>query len=636
MMMFSIRRPVFAERTDDRCRVEPLESRRVISGTPIGSEFLVNQTTLRDQFAPAVARDYVGNFVVVWASEEPAGGSADPTNMDVYARVYDFAGVPLTPEFKVNQFTTGIQSRLSVAMDSDGDFVVAWQSGTSDSAVFPGQDGSGSAVYARRFNAQGVAQGNEFRVNTATANDQDAPSVASEDNGDFVVAWNSFGQDGSGWGVYAQRYSSAGAPQGGEFRVNTFTTDTQQDPSVAMDADGDFVVAWTSGNLAGGQDGSTYGVYAKRYNTSGVAQGSEFRVNSFTTDFQTDPSVAMDRNGNFVVAWNSFGQDGSEYGVYAQRYNAAGAVQGGEFRANTFTAGNQSDPRVDMNRVGDFVIVWGSDAQDGSGRGVFGQFYNASGATSGGEFRVNTVVANNQNRPAVAMDANGNFVVAYQDGSTTPNVPGQDGSGYGVYARRYVTQDRVPPTVARATFNFLTSQNVQVTFTQNVGASLTTADLQLQNLTTGATVPAGSMAVSFDANTNTATITFPGFANGTLPDGNYRLTLLAPGITSGAGQLDGNRDGTGGDNFTFEFFVLAGDANRDKAVNLLDFNILAANFGQANRNFAQGDFDYSGTVNLQDFNLLAARFGQVLPGPAAGAGGTVTASGTRVADDVLT
>src|SRR5687768_3052215 len=489
------------DRRSVRCNLEPLEGRRLLAGTPQGGEFLVNQTTQRDQFAPAVARDYVGNFVVVWASE-----GADPANdTDVYARRYDFAGNPLGGEFRVNTFTTGIQSRPTVAMDSDGDFVIAWQSGTANPQTFGGQDGSGSGIYAQRYNSSGAAQGGEFRVNATTANDQDAPSVAMGYNGNFVVAWNSFGQDGSGWGVYAQRYSAAGAVQGGEFRANTFTADTQQDPSVALDADGDFVIAWTSGTLASGQDGSTYGVYAKRFNAAGVVQGSEFRVNSFTTDFQTDPSVAIDRDGDFVIAWNSFGQDGNAYGVYAQRYNAAGTPQGAEFRANTFTAGNQSDPRVDMNAVGDFVIVWGSDNQDGSGRGVFGQFYNASGSTSGGEFRVNTVSANNQTRPAIALDANGNFVVAYQDGSTTPNVSGQDGSGYGVYARRYTTTDRIPPTVAAARFNFLTSQSVQFTFTQNVQASLTTADVQVQNLTTGQTIPTGQMALSYNAATNTAT-----------------------------------------------------------------------------------------------------------------------------------
>ena len=44
-------------------------------------------------------------------------------------------------------------------------------------------------------------------------------------------------------------------------------------------------------------------------------------------------------------------------------------------------------------------------------------------------------------------------------------------------------------------------------------------------------------------------------------------------------------------------------------VDLNDFNILAANFGQSPRTFTQGDFNYDNTVNLEDFNILAGRFG---------------------------
>jgi plastocyanin len=62
-----------------------------------------------------------------------------------------------------------------------------------------------------------------------------------------------------------------------------------------------------------------------------------------------------------------------------------------------------------------------------------------------------------------------------------------------------------------------------------------------------------------------------------------------------------------------------GDANLDGTVNLGDFNVLAANFGQSGRTWETGDFDENGTVNLGDFNLLAASFGQSIQ-PAAGAG----------------
>ena len=116
--------------------------------------------------------------------------------------------------------------------------------------------------------------------------------MAADSAGDFVVVWESGGEDGDGYGIFAQRYNAIGMTQGPEFRVNTYTTSDQQRPSVAMDSAGDFVVAWQSG-----EDGSGYGVYAQRYNVAGVAQGSEFQVNTYTTNNQYAPSVAMDSAG---------------------------------------------------------------------------------------------------------------------------------------------------------------------------------------------------------------------------------------------------------------------------------------------------------------------------------------------------
>src|SRR5688500_1588143 len=91
-----------------------------------------------------------------------------------------------------------------------------------------------------------VAAGPEFRVNSFTNSNQATAAVAADGDGDFVVAWTSSGQDGSAYGVYAQRYAAGGAALGAEFRVNTTTAFVQRHPAVAMDADGDFVVAWES------------------------------------------------------------------------------------------------------------------------------------------------------------------------------------------------------------------------------------------------------------------------------------------------------------------------------------------------------------------------------------------------------
>jgi hypothetical protein len=171
--------------------------------------------------------------------------------------------------------------------------------------------------------------GSEFRVNTFTNGNQrtygESPqAIAMDSDGDFVVTWSSFGQDGSGFGVYGQRYSAAGVAQGGEFQVNTAIDSFQLYSTVAMDSDGDFVVTWSSF----GQDGNNWGVYGQRYSAAGVAQGGEFQVNTAIDSFQLYSTVAMDSDGDFVVTWSSLEQDGSGYGVYGQRYSAAGVAQG--------------------------------------------------------------------------------------------------------------------------------------------------------------------------------------------------------------------------------------------------------------------------------------------------------------------
>ncbi|WP_374245141.1 DUF4347 domain-containing protein, partial [Zoogloea sp.] len=326
-------------------------------------------------------------------------------------------------ETLVNTTTVGTQtdnwSAKTVAMDANGNYVVIWMDGS-------GATDTGIGIYGQRYNASGVAQGAQFHVNTYTTENQRNPAVAMDANGNFVVVWESSGQDGSSYGIYAQRYNASGVAQGSEFRVNSTVTQDQLEASVAMDASGNFVVAWQSWSqdLANG-----HGIYAQRYNASGVAQGGEFLVNTYTTDSQTEPSVAMDASGNFVIAWQSFGQDGSNEGIYAKRYNSSGVVQGAEFHVSTYTANNQDLPVVAMDSTGNFVVVWES-AQDGSGNGIYGQRYNASGVAQGGEFQINTTTANQQQNPVATMLAGGGFVVVWQ--STA-----QDGSFDGVYMRQY-------------------------------------------------------------------------------------------------------------------------------------------------------------------------------------------------------
>src|SRR5688572_21193836 len=121
---------------------------------------------------------------------------------------------------------------------------------------------------------------------------------------------------------------------GGEFQINTNTTDYQIHPNLAALSNENFVAAWTSN----GQDGSLQGVYGQIFTASGNLVGSEFRINTNVTNGQGQPSVAALSNGNFVAAWESDGQDGSSLGIYGQIVNASGSLISSEFRINTHTA----------------------------------------------------------------------------------------------------------------------------------------------------------------------------------------------------------------------------------------------------------------------------------------------------------
>jgi VCBS repeat-containing protein len=312
-----------------------------------------------------------------------------------------WAQAPAGTEFQVNTNTFLAQSEPAVAADSAGNFVVVWQSAL--------QDGDGLGVFGQRFDAQGIPQGAEFQVNAFSAGDQAMPSVAFPAPGGFVVVWQSRDQDGSAYGVFGQRFNAVGAAQGPEFRVNTSTAGSQRNAAVAAAPAGGFVVVWESEAAPSNSE-----IFAQRYDASGTPQGGEFQVNSFTGGEQRYPAIAADPSGNFVVGWQSDGQDGSDYGIFGQRFDVQGTALGGEFAANSFTPGGQRFPAVAADPSGNVFVVWDSEGQDGSGRGIYAQRFDALGAAQGSEFRIMSYVTGDQFRPSVAADASGDFFVTWE------------------------------------------------------------------------------------------------------------------------------------------------------------------------------------------------------------------------------
>ncbi len=294
--------------------------------------------------------------------------------------------------------------------------------------VWTGLDGSYAGIRARRFSSAGAPIGSEFPVNTYTTGPQTGPSVAMTPGGAFVVAWVSDGQDGAGAGIFGQRFDAAGANAGSEFPVNTAATGTQRFPSVAISDAGSFVVAWTDGGYGENPDGDGYGVFAQRFDAAGARAGTQFLVNTYTTSSQRQGAIGMDPKGNFVVVWEGDQQEASFDGVYGQRFDAAGARLGAEFHVNTYTTSRQEAPAVAVARSGDFLVTWQSRSEDGSQFGVFARQFDHAGNALDGEFPVNTYTTGIQWAARAAASSSG-FTIVWQS-------DGQDGSDYGIFGRR--------------------------------------------------------------------------------------------------------------------------------------------------------------------------------------------------------
>lgn len=362
----------------------------------VGGELRVNTYTTGEQRSARLASISPESFVVVWAGFDDSG-SEHP----IFGRLFDQEGRPLGPEFRVSSYTSAFHWGPAVASNSSGRFVVVWSSYEPS--------GPQEEVFGRIFESTGEPIGEDFQINTYTPGNQSWPAVGISASGEFVVVWSDDEQQDDDWGVFGRRFDEVGVPIVDEFPVSAQTSDMQQRPAVAADDDGGFVAVWQSY----GQDGSKWGVFGRRFDSAGDPVGSDFQVNTYTTQSQSLPSVAVTEVGEFVVVWQSYQQDGSEWGIHGRRFDVTGAPVGSEFQVNSASLLSQYYPFLAIDEVGQFVVVWSGSYQPGADAHVFGQRFDGSGIPYGDEFRINADTLSSQSLPAVAAISAGRFAVAW-------------------------------------------------------------------------------------------------------------------------------------------------------------------------------------------------------------------------------
>ena len=368
-----------------------------------GGEFIVNSTTSDEQDQPEVITLSNGDFVVAWESTNQDGDSDG-----IYFQRYDSNGIAQGGETLVNVTTTDDQDDAQLAALSNGGFAIIWESNN--------QDGANQGIYARVYDASGTPTTGETLVNTTTADDQADPDVTALNGGGFVVVWESYLQDGDEDGIYSQRFDNNGVPQGSETQVHTSTVNGQYDAKVSALNDGGYLVTWDN-DSSGDTD-----VMAQRFDASGAPVGSETKINTTTISSQDDAKTVVLNSGDYVIVWESSGQDSDGEGLYGQRFDATGTPIGGEFSVNSTTTDDQMAHVITALDNGGFLVVWQSNQQDGSSHGIFAQQFDAIANKINGEFQINVTTANSQADPSVTLLQDGRLVVVYesnlQDGSS--------------------------------------------------------------------------------------------------------------------------------------------------------------------------------------------------------------------------
>ena len=370
------------------------------------AEFQVNTHTDSNQANPAIAADTNGNFVIVWNSYFEW-----PLSNEIFGRRFGADASPIGSEFQINTTTSGNQKESSVATDAAGNFVVVWY----------GPGVSQEDIFGRRFDPNGQPLGDEFGVNSHTESRQRVPKVAMNAAGAFAVVWESdkLGTKPYEWAISCQLYDGNGLAVGQEFEANLLP-DCRY-PDVAMDDNGNFAIVWM-------QDRSSNAIMARLYNADGTARTNPFEVSTIGFSSLTRASIAMDWSGGFVVAWDGDPKLARLDDIHGRCYTFDAVAMGEQFVVNTTLTGTQQNPRVAMNDQREFVIVWDSKIDpDINERNIFGQRYDGLGSPIGDEFGVNTYALDDQKYPAVAIRENGEFLTVWQS-------KGQDGSGYGIFA----------------------------------------------------------------------------------------------------------------------------------------------------------------------------------------------------------
>ncbi len=367
------------------------------SVSPIGDEQQVNNTTKHHQDEASITALSDEGYVVTWTSSSQ-DGSGDTVMLQKFAN----DGSKVGAETQINTIYKGNQNDSSVTELEAGGYVVTWTS--------YGQDGSYDGIVAQRFSTDGSRRGAEVKVNDTTYHHQNQPSIDSLEDGGYVISWTGYNKENASYDIYTKRYTK----DGNEYRevlaaeeknVSDTYGISESNSDVAGLEDGGYVVVWQ------GNDSAGYGVYSQKFAANGAAIDGAILLNTLQKGNQSEPNVADLGNGKYLATWVDASTNPTS--IRGQIMDSDNQFKIGDEFVIADKQAIRYDPIVGLEDGG-FIVTWTSNiaAADSSGFGVYGQRFNAAGERVGIKFLINQTTSGNQEDSDVAL-VNGNLVVSW-------------------------------------------------------------------------------------------------------------------------------------------------------------------------------------------------------------------------------
>ncbi len=275
------------------------------NGLPETNEFIVNINRTDDQLNPEIAINSFGRHIIVWESNSVP----QPGAKAICGRIFDNDGSEIGGELVLSDGNDIFRSP-AVALSNDANAVVVWVRDSTTQEIhrrqFPA-DGN-VPLYA------------SFKVNDSpNLNSLTRPTIAMDSTGNYVIAWDGHLSDHDQDDIYLRPFHSTGA-YNIQYQVNAGNDGAQRNPVMILYDDRELLVLWEGNSGDENNKLDIFGRWLLvDYTQLGepVEIGDEFRLNTYLYQDQQNAVVTGESDKTFVSVWHSEGQDGSEKGIFA-------------------------------------------------------------------------------------------------------------------------------------------------------------------------------------------------------------------------------------------------------------------------------------------------------------------------------